>query len=279
MIKELKPYYVDGDITIYHGNCLETMSQLPDESVDMILTDPPYNISQKNRKIDRTKIQNKNLRRNGKRSKELNYDFGNWDQFDSRESFLEWTELWVRECFRLLKPTGNFVSFFGKSEISYFEDIINKYGFVRQTIVWHKTNPVPQIFKVGFMSAVEFMTWATKQKGAKHTFNYQLGQHHNFVETSICMGKERTEHPTQKPIKAVDWLLLYLSNKGDVILDPFMGSGTTLVVAKMFNRKAIGIEIDEKYCQIAVNRLKYGNGYNVKLLYDKTGLFLKEDLL
>jgi len=229
---------------IIQGDALNILPKMPDNYIDMILTDPPYMISQKGLKIDRTKIENKSLRRNGKRSKELNYDFGEWDHFNSREEFLEWTEGWVKECFRLLKDTGNFVSFFSKSEISHFEDILNKYGYVRQTIIWHKTNPVPQIFKVGFMSSVEFMSWATKQRGAKHTFNYKLGQHHNFIETPICMGKERKRHPTQKPLKAIKWLIKYLSNKNDIILDPFIGTGTTAVVCIKLDRRFIGIDLD-----------------------------------
>ena len=240
---------------IYQGDALEVLKTFPSDFVDMVLCDPPYNISQKGLKIDRTKIDNRSLRRKGRRSKELNYDFGSWDQFKDRKSFLNWTEKWVKECFRVLKSTGNFVSFFSKSEISHFEDILNKYGYVRQTLVWHKTNPVPQIFKVGFMSSVEFMSWATKQKGAKHTFNYKLGQHHNFIETPICMGNERTDHPTQKPEKVIGWLVKYLSNKNDLILDPFLGSGTTAKVARDWERKFIGIEIEKKYVDIANKRL------------------------
>jgi len=218
---------------IYHGDTLEILKTFPDESVNMILTD----------------------RRSGKKSKELNYDFGLWDQFKTRKEFLVWTEKWIKECFRILKPTGNFVSFFSKNEISHFEDILNKYGYVRQTLVWHKTNPVPLIFKFGFMSSVEFMSWATKQKGAKHTFNYKLGQHHNFIETPICMGSERTKHPAQKPMKVISWLINYLSNEKDIVLDPFLGSGTTAVVAKKLGRKYIGIELSEKYTKIAKKRL------------------------
>jgi len=229
---------------IIQGDALNILPKIPDNYVNMILTDPPYRISQKGLKINRTNIENRSLRRSGKNSKTLNYDFGEWDHFDSREEFLGWTESWVKECFRVLKDTGNFVSFFSKSEISYFEDILNKYGHVRQTIIWHKTNPVPQIFKAGFMSSVEFMSWATKQKGAKHTFNYKLGQHHNFIETPICMGKERKRHPTQKPLKAIKWLIKYLSNKNDIILDPFIGTGTTAVACIKLNRRFIGIDLD-----------------------------------
>ena len=241
---------------IIQGDSLAILKTLPDESVDMVFTDPPYIISQKGLKIDRTNIQNRSSRRNGRKSKELNYDFGEWDHFKSREDFLQWTDDWVKECFRVLKNTGNFVSFFSKSEISHFEDILNKYGHVRQAIVWHKTNPVPQIFKVGFMSSIEFMSWATKQKGAKHTFNHKLGQHHNYIETPICMGKEREDHPTQKPLKAVIWLIKYLSNKDDIILDPFCGVGTIPVACKELGRRYLGIELKQEYIDMANKRIR-----------------------
>ncbi len=253
----MKVRYPDDVINkILCGDCLEILKQIPDESIDLVLTDPPYGISKKGLEIDYTNIQNRKLKKNSKKPKKIKYDFGEWDHFESRDELLNWTEQWVKECFRVLKESGNFVSFFDSNNISHFGDILNKYGYVRQIIVWHKTNPVPQIFKVGFMNSVELLSWATKQKGNKHTFNYQLGQHHNFIETPICMGKERTSHPTQKPIKAVQWLVEYLSNEGDIILDPFSGTGTFALVAKSLGRNYIGIEINPEYCQWAEERIK-----------------------
>ena len=242
---------------MYWGSCLEVLPQLEKESVDLLLTDPPYNISQSGKKIDRTTIACRTLKRNGKKSKELNYDFGEWDKFASREDFLGFTSKWVKQCFPLLKSTGNFVSFFDKATISYFDDIIrNCGGYVRQNLVWHKSNPVPQIFLVGFMSATEFLTWATKNKGAGHIFNYKLGQHHNIIKTPICQGNERTEHPTQKPEQVISWLISYLSIPYSIVLDPFCGSGTTAVVCERLWRRWIAIEQSEKFCEIAVQRIE-----------------------
>jgi len=254
-------YYEEEGIKIYLGDCLEIMKEIPDESIDLVLTDPPYNISQKERKIDRSKIQNRKIRRlvskRQDKVSELCYDFGKWDFYNSVDEQLEFAEKWLKESYRILKMNGQIISFYSKSEISFFESIMLGIGFhVRQTLVWHKTNPVPQIFKVGYMSACEFLTWATKNTGAGHTFNYQLGQKHNVFVHPICQGNERTEHPTQKPVKLLKDILNYHTNKNDLVLDPFMGSGTTLVACKELGRQGIGIEINKEYCDIAVRRLK-----------------------
>lgn len=241
---------------IYQGDCIEIMREFDDKSIDFVFCDPPYNISQ-NKVIDRSHIQNRVLRCSGRKAKALNYNFGKWDKFESKDEFLEWTEQWLKECYRILGENGQIISFFPKSEISFLEAIMVGIGFhIRQELVWHKTNPVPQIFKVGYMSATEFMTWATKQKGAKHTFNYKLGQHHNVFTYPICQGNERTEHPTQKPLKLLEKIISYHSNKDDIILDCFAGSGSILVACKELNRRYIGIEILEEYCKIAENRLR-----------------------
>jgi len=238
------------------GDCINVLKTLPNKFSDLIITDPPYNISQKNLKISRKHIAGG--------AKDLNYDFGEWDSFETRESFLEFTQKWVSETSRILKENGTFYSFFSKQEVNYFENILRKNGFyVRAICVWHKTNPTPLLFKVGYASASEFFVFATKSKGAKHTFNYKLGQQHNVFTYPICMGKERvkdeegkTLHPTQKPIKLIEKLILYSSNEGDLVVDPFCGVGTTCVAAKKNKRNFIGIEIEEKFINAANKRLK-----------------------
>lgn len=234
---------------------------MPDKSVDLVLTDPPYNISQKEIKIDRSKIQNRKIRRlfskRQNKVSELSYDFGKWDNYTSVSEQLEFAEKWLTECFRILKPKGQIITFYSKSEISFIEAIMIGIGYhVRQTLVWHKTNPVPQIFKVGYMSAAEFMIWATKNTGSGHTFNYQLGQKHNVFVYPLCQGNERTEHPTQKPLNLIRDILNYHTKKGNLVCDIFMGSGTTCVACKELNRRCIGIEKEPKYFNIAVNRIK-----------------------
>ena len=244
------------------GDCLSLMKLIPDNSIDFCFVDPPYNISQEDKKIDRNKIRNKKVRRlmskRQNKVSQISYDFGKWDNYNSIDEQLEFAEKWLKECYRVLKEdSGQIISFYSKSEISFLESIMTGIGFhVRQTLVYHKINPVPQIFKVGYMSAAEFMTWATMQKGAKHTFNHKLGQIHNVFTYPLCQGNERTEHPTQKPLKLLEKIISYHSNKGDIILDPFMGVGSTCVAAKELGRNYIGIEKEQKYVDIANRRLR-----------------------
>jgi len=229
------------------GDCLEVLKTFPDESIDMILTDPPFMISSGTRIV----------RKGGKfgKAKTIDLDFGDWDKFSSKKAYLDFTRRWVSECCRVLKKGGNFVSFFAKEKISYLWEYLENNGMKGHDIlVWIITNPAPRARKVNFSQATNFMVWASKQ-GAKHTFHYEYGQQANWIKWRICMGKERLNHPTQKPEYLMRVLLKYLSNENDIILDPFVGSGTTCVVAKKLGRKWIGIDINEAYCEMARKRL------------------------
>ena len=180
---------------------------------------------------------------------------------------MDFTYAWAKECIRLLKSGGNFVSWFDKAKVSYLWDFLEDNGMKGHSILTQVIqNPVPQARKVKFMQATYSMVWASK-KGVRHTFNYQLGQHPDYIVVPICSGKERIRdaennaiHPTQKPIKVMEWLIKYLSKENDVVLDPFLGTGTTAVACIKLNRKFIGIEIDKYFCQQAkkrVNDCKY----------------------
>jgi DNA modification methylase len=232
------------------GNCLKVMKEIPDNSVDLVLTDPPYMISRKEKYSG--------LDWMGKRSKDgvnVNFDFGEWDYFDSLEDYLKFTKKWFEECYRLIRDGGQIYSFFSKERQWFLWKWWEEFGGKsRNIITWHKLNPIPQVRKVGYQSSTEFAFWGTK--GKNHTFNYQLGQCHNFIETSICSGNERWTHPTQKSLKVIEMFLSYSSNENDIILDPFLGSGTTAVACKRLKRNYIGIEISEKYCDIARQRIK-----------------------
>jgi len=236
---------------IIQGDCLNVMKGIPDESVDLVLTDPPYNISKLNDNRDRSKLNSPIMRR----KKSLNYDFGDWDNMD-RKDFLIFTENWLKECCRVLKINGAFISFFNKEDISYLNWTSKKYQVRTRTIfTWHKTNPVPSFRKVNYLSACEFI-WIGS-KGKFKTFNFKMQKEmHNFYETSnkSCYGK--TSHPTEKPLSLIQHLIEIHSNKNDIILDPFLGSGTTAVACKELRRRFIGIEISEEYCEIAKRRVK-----------------------
>ena len=268
-MKKIK--YPDDFINkIINGDWLEVMKDIPNNSIDLVVTDPPYNISQDGKKIDRSHIESKSMRRTSDRVKRLKYDFGEWDKFKTEKDFLEFTNLWIGQCSRILKPNGSFYSFFDRGMISYFETLLEKNGFhIRSPIVWHKRNPIPMLFKVGYMSACEFISFATKNKGSGHIFNYQLGQQHNFIETPICQGNNRTIHPTQKPEEVIKVFIEYSSNKNALVIDPFMGSGTTAIACKKLNRNFIGIEKNLDYVKIAEERLKK--------VPERLGKFLRDD--
>ena len=235
---------------IINGDCIEELKKLPDNSVDLILTDPPYNISKLNDNRDRSKMNAPIHRRNSP----ITMDFGEWDNMERKE-FLEFTKIWLKECCRILKKDGSFISFFNKEDISYLGWVAKEFGIRTRVIFsWHKTNPVPSFRKVNYLSACEFI-WIGS-KGKYKTFNFkQQKEMHNFFETPNKSSYGRTKHPTEKPELLIKHLIEIHSNEGDYILDPFMGSGTTLVVCKELNRNGIGIEISKEYCDIAKERL------------------------
>lgn len=238
----------DLENSIICGDAVKELKKFPNESIDFILTDPPFMISQEI-KIGRSQ--------NYKYKSNILLDFGGWDkQWESMEEYLEWTKVWLKECVRILKPFRHLVFFFDKRKISYVWDYLENLGMKgRSPLYWIKTNPVPRGRKVDFMKAVEMALWFTKGAVKHEYFNWQLGQAKDYVMDSIPNNPRY--HPAQKAEKPLEQWIKYLSKPGDIVLDPFCGSGTTLVVAKRLGRKYIGIEIDEKYCKIALNRLNH----------------------
>jgi site-specific DNA-methyltransferase (adenine-specific) len=234
------------------GDSLEIMKDMADNSVDLILTDPPYNISKLNDQRDRSKLASPIMRR----KKSLNYDFGGWDNME-RAEFLKFTDEWLTECCRVLKDGGTIISFFNKEDISYLGWQAKPLGIRTRTIIsWHKTNPVPSFRKVNYLSACEFI-WIGSKGEKSWTFNFgQQKDTHNFFETPNSSSYGETSHPTEKPLSLISWLIQTHTNEGDMILDPFLGSGTTAKACKQLNRQYIGIEINPDYVKIAQDRLK-----------------------
>ena len=268
-------YPIDYINQVLEGDCLETMKGIPDNSVSVVITDPPYMISS-SVKIRRQRNPMKFKRQWKFKGKDVNYEFGDWDIFKDMNEYLEFTGRWFRECIRILKKGGHIVAFFDKHKLSYLvhwaEELKVK---SRQCLFWIKTNPVPQARKVAFMSAIELCYWGTKETTAREfaTFNYQLGQHPNYIMTPICSGKERSDygfHPTQKPEKVISWIMKYLSNEGDIILDPFTGKATIPVVAKKLNRNYIACEISGEYYEMAKERLA-NTLYNEEFNFGESG--------
>lgn len=220
------------------GNCLEQLQSIPDGCVDLIVTDPPYGLT------STTKI----TRRGGKFgcSTDIHAKFA-WDRLSDYN--------WVAECFRVLRPGGVFISFYDRERIyEVIQTAKASGGVVKDIGAWHKTNPVPQVRKVKWASALEL--FAIVVKGTeRHTFNWQYGYHHNVIVSPICAGRERTAHQTQKPLSVILPMIRYWSNPGDLVLDPFAGSGTTAVAGKALGRRYIAIDSDPFSIAICRERL------------------------
>jgi len=242
-----KPYFYDDDVVIYHGDCRDILPNLP--KVDLVLTDPPYGI-----------------------------DYKGWDKFDD---FQEFTNTWVDKCFSILNDTGSFYSFMGWSNVSEFKLLLDKFGRIRNWITWHRTkgrgskqNYKSMKEEILYYTKTNTFTWNEQKMLKYHIFPYvKNGQPRGwftnedgikcrwtglgnvwFYTVPFWKMPEYTGHPSQKPIMMFERIILSSSNERDTILDPFLGSGTTAYCAKKLNRKCIGIEIEEKYCEIAAKR-------------------------
>jgi site-specific DNA-methyltransferase (adenine-specific)/modification methylase len=230
------------------------MQHIDDESIDLVLTDPPYNIASQTTPIWDTRYKDKVPRK-------IQFD-ASWDKL-SNEEFLGIMQKFIDETYRILKPEGNFYCFTSDNYLSYFRDMCLSKGMCyRQTCVWIKSNPVPQMRKVKYMHATELFFFCNKTKNA-NGFRWENGQRANVFYHSIVSGHERlkneegkTAHPTQKPLWLMEELIKYSTKERDIVLDPFMGVGTTCHAAKNLNRNYIGIELDKYYCKLAYERLK-----------------------
>ena len=246
-------------IKLLHGDCLDYLKKFRDNYFDLILTDSPYFISKEvviHRSMNPLKYKYV--------GKDIKLNFGKWDlQWKSKEEYRTWCFKWIKECFRILRKGGHFISFIDKFDLSYFVDFAKENNMIaRQCLFWLKTNPVPRARKVNFMEALEMMVWFTKETTSRNfaTFNYNLGQSPNYFFHCIVGHTTKTDgkriHPTQKPVRLCQWIIRYLSNEGDIILDPFCGSGTTLIASYLLNRYCIGIEKDDLYYKEALKRIE-----------------------
>ncbi len=230
---------MNDNISLCCGDSRNLLKDIPSASVDLILTDPPYNL----RKYSTGNI-------NLPWRSALNNDLAEWDGIDFHP------EEWAVEFQRILKKHGNLFVFTSYNLIGRWHDILDPLFDATQIFIWHKTNPAPKIYKTGFLNSCE-MIFCCWNKG--HVWNFTTQKEmHNFIESPICMGAERLKkpkHPTQKPVKVLSHLIRIASNEGDLVLDPFMGVGSTGVAALAQQRKFIGFEIDRHYFDAAVKRL------------------------
>lgn len=221
--------------------------------MDCIITDPPYKISVEGSKIIRTYKHY-----NWKRRSDIGLDFGEWDRkWKTNKDYFIWTEEWFKECVRVLKDGAWIYIFFDKQKTGLFDLwLAPKYGIKARTIyVWVKTNPVPSFRKVNWNSGTEHIWVGSKGSGKLKNFKEQKYMANYFIYPNASAWK-KTEHPTEKPEKLVSHFIEVNTNKDDIVLDPFLGSGTTAIAAKMLGRTFIGIEKSPEYCEIAERRLK-----------------------
>jgi modification methylase len=241
---------------IYQGDCIEILNGLPERSVDLVFADPPYNLQ----------LQQELWRPNMTRVDAVDDE---WDQFSDFAAYDKFTRAWLAGCRRVLKDTGTLWVIGSYHNIYRVGAILMDLGYwILNDIVWTKTNPMPNFRGVRFTNAHETLIWAQKRKGARYTFNYEAMkalndglQMRSDWELPICTGAERIKvdgakaHATQKPEALLYRVILAASEPGDLVLDPFFGSGTTGAVAKRLHRRWIGIERDEQYVRVAGERI------------------------
>jgi len=238
-------------------DCIEAMKSLPDASVDMVFADPPYNLQ----------LGGDLFRPEGGRVDAVD---DQWDKFDTFAAYDRFTNAWLAEAKRILKPNGTLWVIGSYHNIFRVGASLQDLGFwILNDIIWRKANPMPNFKGTRFTNAHETLIWASKDEKAKYTFNYramktlndELQMRSDWV-MPICGGGERLKkngtkvHPTQKPEALLYRILLASTKKGDVVLDPFFGTGTTGAVAKRLGRNWIGCEKEDDYCEAAIERIE-----------------------
>ena len=243
--------------TIIAGDCIEAMNALPAGSIDLIFADPPYNLQLKSdlHRPDNSKVDAVD---------------DAWDQFDSFALYDTFTTNWLKAAKRLLKPNGAIWVIGSYHNVFRMGAELQNQGYwILNDVIWRKANPMPNFRGKRLTNAHETLIWASRDEGSKYTFNYEalkslnegIQMRSDWV-LPICTGHERLKndegdkaHPTQKPESLLHRLLVGTTNAGDVVLDPFFGTGTTGAVCKMLGRDFIGIEREEAYRKVAEKRL------------------------
>lgn len=258
---------------IYKGDCIKILNtDFSNETVDLVFADPPYNLSGNGLKWKGNKT--------GGDWYMVNEE---WDRMSAPE-YLQFTRKWIGACHRVLKDTGSIYISCTYHNISEVMIVLKQLNFkINNVITWHKTNAMPNMTRRLFTHSTEFIVWAVK--GKKWIFNYEelkkinpdkqkdgsLKQMRDVWLLPLVQGSERLHgdngralHPTQKPEEMLKRIIIASSNEGDLVLDPFLGSGTTAVVAKRLNRSWSGIEKDSGYVKIAQQRLGLFKPSNIR---------------
>ena len=265
----IEPYFKKDDFTLYNADSVDFLQSLPENSVDMIFADPPYFLSNGGFTVHAGKM--------------VSVDKGQWDVSNGLKKDFEFHIKWIKACHRVLKPSGT-IWISGTYHSIYtcgFALQVNKFHILND-IAWFKPNASPNLSCRFFTASHETLLWARRDKKAKHIFNYDLMKDGDWLEDSLkkpglqmrsvwSMGTPKPQekifgkHPTQKPVDLLNRIVLASTNKGDLIIDPFTGSSTTGLAAKMNDRKFIGIDTEKKYLDLSIKR--FGElQKNIKLL-------------
>jgi site-specific DNA-methyltransferase (adenine-specific) len=241
----------------YLGDCVEIMSKLQDKQVQLILTDPPYNASKGGVNLPDNKT--------GGAYYKVNEE---WDKFDKYSDYLDFTKKWVKEADRILSENGTILVCCSLHNLGEVILSLKELNYKPLNIItWRKPNAMPNITKRMLTHSTEFIVWFAKEKN--WIFNYDKMKKYNegkqlrdVWDFPSCQGPERIKgeegrsaHPTQKPLKLFKRLIEMASNEGDLVLDPFMGSGTTAIACEELKRNWVGIESKEAYFKISEERL------------------------
>lgn len=232
---------------LFNAECTETMRTFEDNSIDCIITDPPYNLG--------LFMHNRNT--NLKKMRENQFAYAGWDNME----FDEWQQSmreWLQECHRVLKKKGTLVIFMAIIKVGDVIKLAEEAGlYYKTTGIWHKTNPMPRNMQMQFVNSTECWIYFINE-GTSGTFHNNDKVQHDFIQSSVCplSEKKHGKHPTQKPLAIMKYLISTLTNPDDIVLDSFMGSGSTCVAAALLGRRYLGIELNQEYYEIAQARIQ-----------------------
>jgi modification methylase len=243
---------------IYQGDCLEILKQIPEKSIDLIFADPPYNMQLKKElyRPNNTKVDGVD---------------DAWDKFESFQDYDNFVTSWLSQCKRILKDTGTIWVIGSYHNIFRVGTVMLNLGFwILNDVTWYKTNPMPNFLGTRFTNATETLLWCSKGENfKKYTFNHKMMKKYNdekqmtsVWKIGLCVGGERIKgsdgkkaHSTQKPEELLKRVILSTTKQGDIVLDPFFGTGTTGAVAKKLGRNFLGIEKESSYIKVAQKRI------------------------
>ena len=248
------PFYAEtcAGVRLYQGDALELLRHARAEMFDMIFADPPYFLSNNGVTCQSGKMVSVNK--------------GKWDKSEGLEADYQFNLDWLRECQRLLKPNGTLWVSGTSHNIYSVGYAVQSLGYkILNDIAWYKVNPPPNLACRYFTHATETILWAAKNAKSKHAFNYTLMKQMNgnkqmqslwHIKPPATKEKRFGKHPTQKPETLLERIVLAASNEGDLVLDPFCGSGTTGVACVRHSRRFVGFDVESEYLQLAQQRLK-----------------------